>query len=119
MLVQVAVANPACNCAARAGTVPCQKAPAETGRRGCCSDSVPVSDSCSATMAMACCKARVVADEARSAALLPESTQAVGEFVQLPVVSEPVPAIVQAAFVPVLIETSDSPAWLRHAALLL
>ncbi|RKZ09414.1 hypothetical protein DRQ32_08185 [bacterium] len=68
---------------------------------------------------MACCKARVVADEARSAALLPESTQAVGEFVQLPVVSEPVPAIVQAAFVPVLIETSDSPAWLRHAALLL
>ena len=70
-------------------------------------------------MAMACCKARVVADEARSAALVPEPAPTIGEFEQLPMDGEIAPAIVRAKLVPVLIDTTDSPAWLRHAALLL
>ena len=121
LLVQVSVAGPACTCSVKAAEMPCPAPVApEPGR--CCQDPSPTAG-CSTGIASACCKALVVSDEARDAALLPEtgslrvesgfSDADTAEFA----VAAPVFVIVLPAPDTGLIPAV--PAFLRHASLLL
>lgn len=121
LLVQVAVAGPVCTCSVNAAAMPCHAPVApEPGR--CCQDPSPTAG-CSTGITSACCKVSVVSDEARDAALLPET----GSLRVEPDLADADSAdfLPVAPVSPVALPAPDTalipevPAFLRHASLLL
>ena len=121
LLVQVAVAGPACTCSVNAAEMPCHAPVApEPGR--CCQDPSPTAG-CSTGITSACCKTSVVSDEARDAALLPETGSSRVES-DLPE-ADTADFVLAAPLFVVALSAPDTglipavPAFLRHASLLL
>ena len=121
LLVQVAVAGPVCTCSVSAKEMPCH-APVVPEPGNCCQDPSPAAG-CSTGITSACCKTSVVSDEARDAALLPETDSSRVES-DLPD-ADTADFVLAAPVVVVALPAPDTglipavPAFLRHAALLL